>query len=165
MRDDCIIMKFGKQLELGTYKPWRNYYISYGRLKRVIFRLVFYKSLRDGAASNLGSRTHSFIELPPSGGNDVDIITVPSAYNERDTDPLDDSTHAETKTKEKVPSSPRSPSPREKRLGYQSIWMAAVILIATANVYEDYGSAGNQKKGYVGFKSMDSRTGGPRRGD
>ena len=167
MRDDCIIMKFGKQLELGTYKPWRNYYISYGRLKRVIFRLVFYKSLRDGAASNLGSRTHSFIELPPSGGNDVDIITVPSAYNERDTDSLDDSTHAETKTKEKVPSSPRSPSPRErKRLGYQKLSLdgSRDFDNLAANVYEDYGSAGSQKKGYVGFKSMDSEDGGTEEG-
>lgn len=34
-------MKFGKQLALGTYPPWRDHYISYNRLKRVINRQRF----------------------------------------------------------------------------------------------------------------------------
>ena len=34
-------MKFGKQLTLGTYPPWRDHYICYGRLKRIINRRKF----------------------------------------------------------------------------------------------------------------------------
>lgn len=60
-------MKFGKQLQLGTYSPWRRYYIGYSRLKREIFRLAFLRSRRDGPGSTLSSRTHSFIELPAYG--------------------------------------------------------------------------------------------------
>lgn len=96
-------MKFGKQLELGTYEPWRSQYIGYGRLKRVIIRLGFLKNLREGhLTSGVGSRTHSFIDIPPetehltgtegAGG----IIKVPSAYIEHEpADPLDDSQHAQ----------------------------------------------------------------------
>ena len=36
-------MKFGKQLELGIYKPWHDYYIQYNKLKRLIKRLRFIK--------------------------------------------------------------------------------------------------------------------------
>lgn len=34
-------MKFGKQLQLGIYEPWKAYYIQYGKLKRIIRRLRF----------------------------------------------------------------------------------------------------------------------------
>lgn len=34
-------MRFGTQLELGTYAPWKGYYIHYGRLKRLIKRKKF----------------------------------------------------------------------------------------------------------------------------
>lgn len=36
-------MKFGKQLQLGCYEPWRDYYLSYSRLKRIIKRIKFVK--------------------------------------------------------------------------------------------------------------------------
>jgi SPX domain protein involved in polyphosphate accumulation len=29
-------MKFGKQLELGCYEPWKSHYCAYARLKRII---------------------------------------------------------------------------------------------------------------------------------
>lgn len=35
------IMKFGKQLQLGTYEPWKDYYIQYSKLKRIIKRRKF----------------------------------------------------------------------------------------------------------------------------
>jgi SPX domain protein involved in polyphosphate accumulation len=34
-------MKFGKQLQLGTYDPWKDYYIQYSKLKRIIKRRKF----------------------------------------------------------------------------------------------------------------------------
>ena len=34
-------MKFGKQLQLGTYEPWKDYYIQYSKLKRIIKRRKF----------------------------------------------------------------------------------------------------------------------------
>ncbi|KAJ1432819.1 Sodium:sulfate symporter transmembrane region-domain-containing protein [Ochromonadaceae sp. CCMP2298] len=34
-------MKFGKQLQLGIYDPWKDYYIQYNRLKRIIQRKQF----------------------------------------------------------------------------------------------------------------------------
>eukprot|EP01031_Cornospumella_fuschlensis_P043226 gene43227-52839_t len=40
-------MKFGKQLQLGIYEQWRDYYIQYDRLKRIIKRKKF---LADKAA-------------------------------------------------------------------------------------------------------------------
>ena len=38
---DLTEMKFGKQLALGTYPPWRDHYVSYNRLKRIINRRRF----------------------------------------------------------------------------------------------------------------------------
>jgi anion transporter len=65
-------MKFGKQLELGTYEPWRSHYISYARLKRIIVRLVYLKNVREGKiGSALSSRAHSFIEHS-SLGEDIE---------------------------------------------------------------------------------------------
>eukprot|EP00981_Chlorochromonas_danica_P001007 scaffold233_cov174-Ochromonas_danica.AAC.47 len=40
-------MKFGKQLQLGIYEQWRDYYIQYNKLKRIIKRRKF---LADKAA-------------------------------------------------------------------------------------------------------------------
>lgn len=34
-------MKFGKQLEIGIYEPWKDQYIQYSRLKRIIIRKKF----------------------------------------------------------------------------------------------------------------------------
>ncbi len=155
-------MKFGKQLELGTYKPWLNYYIAYGRLKRVIFRLVFLKSLqrehREGLVSNLSSRTHSFIELPPSGKDD--IISVPSAYVERDpVDPLDDSTHEKARSKEN--------DGGNKGLGfeYSKLTKEESNEIETFSIdgNVDYGAASYSKR--KAFGSMDPEDEGPNLGD
>jgi hypothetical protein len=35
------MVRFGKQLELGIYEPWKTYYIQYSRLKRIITRRKF----------------------------------------------------------------------------------------------------------------------------
>jgi len=50
-------MKFGKQLALGTYPPWRDYYISYNRLKRVINRLRFIADQQSGGGGGSGEKT------------------------------------------------------------------------------------------------------------
>ena len=34
-------MRFGKQLELGTYESWKQYYLQYDKLKRVIKKKKF----------------------------------------------------------------------------------------------------------------------------
>ena len=34
-------MRFGKQLQLGTYEPWKAYYIEYDKLKRLIRKKRF----------------------------------------------------------------------------------------------------------------------------
>lgn len=34
-------MKFGKQLKVCTYEPWKDYYIQYSKLKRIINRRKF----------------------------------------------------------------------------------------------------------------------------
>lgn len=68
--------------------------MTYGRLKRVIVRLVFLKKLRDGTGSSqLGSRAHSFIDIPPETEHlspKPGLIHVKSAYVEHEP-ALDDS--------------------------------------------------------------------------
>ena len=35
------MVRFGKQLDIGIYEPWRSYYLQYSRLKRTITRRKF----------------------------------------------------------------------------------------------------------------------------
>lgn len=92
------MVKFGKQLELGIYEPWRSYYISYARLKRVIDRIVFLREESLGLRSNASFARHPSIseldkeysQSPFSSplSSKRKAIEVPSAYVPRD--PLDD---------------------------------------------------------------------------
>ena len=89
-------MKFGKQLALGTYPPWRDHYISYNRLKRVINRQRFIIDQQDHrvqrrSASTTGkldeytplSRSSTGGAPMPSGGSltDANEINVDDAEN------------------------------------------------------------------------------------
>jgi len=73
-------MKFGKQLALGTYPPWRDYYISYNRLKRVINRLRFIADQQSGGGSGeksssiqvVSSKTQLQQQRPPSPNRQMD---------------------------------------------------------------------------------------------
>ena len=53
-------MKFEQQLDIGIFEPWRKYYISYGKMKRMLSRI---KLLTEGSAvnSNSPSNNPSFI--------------------------------------------------------------------------------------------------------
>ena len=42
-------MKFGKQLELGVYMPWKSAYLSYAKLKRNIKRKAFSLKIEDNS--------------------------------------------------------------------------------------------------------------------
>ena len=38
---NTTMVRFGKQLEIGIYEPWKSYYMQYSRLKRIITRRKF----------------------------------------------------------------------------------------------------------------------------
>lgn len=98
------MVKFGKQLELGIYEPWRSYYISYARLKRVIDRIVFLREESLGLRHNTSNasfarhpsvseldKEHSLHGQSPFASPSMKTkktIEVPSAYVPRD--PMDD---------------------------------------------------------------------------
>ena len=61
-----MVMKFGKQLELGVFQPWVEHYICYARLKRIIHRLRFLEDLKlaDGglATKTMARNSSSFVQ-------------------------------------------------------------------------------------------------------
>eukprot|EP01038_Epipyxis_sp_PR26KG_P009656 gene9656-12998_t len=61
-------MKFGKQLQLGTYEPWKEHYIQYSKLKRIIKRrrFVFDKQLEKQSKLTSASRNTSVDFAPLS---------------------------------------------------------------------------------------------------
>ena len=71
-------MKFGKQLQLSSYPPWRDFYISYDRLKRVITRRRFLADkLKSTPRSSPSStpRSVQMMNLHGSKNNKVDEMT------------------------------------------------------------------------------------------
>jgi phosphate transporter len=60
------MVRFGKQLELGIYDPWKSYYMQYSRLKRIITRRKFaidkLKEMENKSNSN--SKPTSPLETP-----------------------------------------------------------------------------------------------------
>lgn len=59
-------MKFGKQLQVGIYEPWKPYYIQYNRLKRIIMRKKFNQDKIMLSRSNLdlANMQYSTVEQP-----------------------------------------------------------------------------------------------------
>mmetsp|Transcript_2263 Transcript_2263/g.3141 ORF Transcript_2263/g.3141 Transcript_2263/m.3141 type:complete len:781 (-) Transcript_2263:172-2514(-) len=53
-------MKFGKQLQLQLYVPWREKYLAYGRFKRLIKRLVYLRDHKQEAETSRLQREFSF---------------------------------------------------------------------------------------------------------
>lgn len=56
------MVRFGKQLELGIYEPWKSYYIQYSRLKRIITRRKF--AIDKLRQTELNSKPTSPMETP-----------------------------------------------------------------------------------------------------
>ena len=59
-------MKFGKQLQLGTFEPWSLYYIQYSKLKRIINRTKFIKTGSKTTEKNKGPATEYSLLRQPS---------------------------------------------------------------------------------------------------
>jgi len=58
-------MKFGKQLELGCYEPWKAQYCAYSRLKRVIKRNKFILDTQRNKKGKSDGQYRSFESHPP----------------------------------------------------------------------------------------------------
>ena len=62
-------MKFGKQLQLGTFEPWSLYYIQYSKLKRIINRTKFIKTGSKTSEKNKGpTNEYSLLRQPSPAG-------------------------------------------------------------------------------------------------
>ena len=65
-------MKFGKQLELGTNEAWREHYVQYKRLKRIIKRVVFQRARFDSLMSSNSNDESSPILARQASKNDME---------------------------------------------------------------------------------------------
>ena len=90
-------MKFGKQLQLGCYEPWKDYYLSYSRLKRIIKRIKFVKD------SKVAEEVKEMVQI--GGGSLVGLATLANnvPIPTESTSPLSTMTYTDPSITKSVP--------------------------------------------------------------
>jgi len=77
------MVRFGKQLDIGIYEPWRLYYLQYSRLKRIITRRKF--AIEKIKQMENSSKPTSPLETPV----DTPVLSIRKSYSLLENDDKD----------------------------------------------------------------------------